>query len=344
MKKLRLTFLIGLISLMLVIQTAQAAWQALGWAVFREIVIDTAIDTVQDLFKDKVEPEEVEALNQRVSALDTQLAAYQKQGNYPSLEEFNTIKQLITSVNHMVNTMANRLGSVEKRVTQLEQEIALLRQALLTLPRTRNGNKGLKGIKNDPLDFKINSLYRAGGKGNFKPISKGSVLHSGDYYKIIFTPVEDSYVYIFQVDSANKLFRLFPIKGFGDVTVNHVNPVKGGKTYYVPSQHQSFELDEQTGIETIYFVAARQNDIVLDSQYQAISLAEQQNNLAKTQRVQVQLINSLRDGKGAKQRLVNDVAGVKTTWQEDGQYFSVLQKSLEEMCNGCVEILTFEHR
>ncbi len=120
MKKLRLTFLIGLISLMLVIQTAQAAWQALGWAVFREIVIDTAIDTVQDLFKDKVEPEEVEALNQRVSALDTQLAAYQKQGNYPSLEEFNTIKQLITSVNHMVNTMANRLGSVEKRVTQLE--------------------------------------------------------------------------------------------------------------------------------------------------------------------------------------------------------------------------------
>lgn len=334
-------FLIFLMNVTPVISAVQAAWQAPVWIVFQEIAIDTAIDVVQDLFKDTVEPEEVEALKQRVAELDAQLAEYQKQGNYPSLEEFNTVKQMISSVSNLVNSMANRLDSVERRVTQLEQDIALLRQALLVLPRK---DKGIKSIQDDPLDFQINYLYRLGGKGNFKPIGNGSVLHSGDYYKIIFTPLEDSYVYIFQVDSAKKLFRLFPIQGFGGVTVNHANPVKGGKTYYVPSEHQSFELDAQTGTETIYFIATRQNDIVLESQYQAFSLAEQQNNIAQTQQAQVQLLNTVRKGKGPKLRLVDDIANAKTTWQENGRHFSVLHQYLAEMCNACVDILQFEHQ
>ncbi len=40
----------------------------------------------------------------------------------------------------------------------------------------------------------------------------------------------------------------------------------------------------------------------------------------------------------------SDPAASTTSWQEDGQPFSVLQRSLQEMCNGCVNILTFQHR
>ena len=321
------------------LQTAQAAWQSLAWNAFREIALDTAIDVVQDLFKDKVTPEEVARLKQRVSELDSQLAAYQTQHQEgSSAAEFHTIKQMIAGLNSMVNTMANRLDSVEDQVATLEQEVAALRQTLLTLPRNM---KGIAGIIDDKptLAFKIDYVYLAGGKpGPFKPITTGSVLHSGDYYKIAFTPIEDSYVYIFQVDSANKLFRLFPMEGFGGVTVNNFNPVKGGTTYIIPAPDKSFELDAQTGPETIYFVAARQHDVVLESQYQALQLAEQQKNLVRTQQAQAQLIKTMRDSKGPKRIKADTVAGTSKTGQTD------LRQNLANMCNGCVDIVTFEHQ
>jgi hypothetical protein len=58
-----------------------------------------------------------------------------------------------------------------------------------------------------PLNFKLNYVYRPGGKGDLKPLIEGSKLNSGDHYKIKFTPAEDSYVYIFQVDSSQAIYR-----------------------------------------------------------------------------------------------------------------------------------------
>jgi len=322
------------------IPTAPAAWQALAWVGLKEIALDTAIDALQDLFKETVTPAEVAALNQRVSVLDAQLVEFQQQGNYPSLEEFNTIKQLVTGVSRMVKVMGERLDSVEQRVTLLEQEIAQLRQILLTFS---NKNNELTNTFTQSLDFKIDYLYRVNGKGDYKPLTHESVLQAGDYYKIIFTPTVDSYVYIFQVDSANKLFRLFPLQGFEGAATNQVNPVKGGQTYYVPAPHQSFELDEQVGTETIYFIATQQADIVIENQYQAWLLAEQQNQLAKTQQLQAQLLKTLREGKGPKKRLANETA-TPITWQEEGEDFSILQQYLKKMCNECVDTLTFKHQ
>ena len=333
-----------LILLQFSVNTTQAAGPAIAlkvaWDVVKALAVDTAIDAVQDLFKDRVEPADVEALRQRIDELEQQLVTVQNQGNYPSMAEFNAVQQIVTGLGNMVETIGTRLDSVEQRLAALEKDLIAIRQPLLILPR----EKGQKAIQTEPLDFKINYVYRTGGEGNFKPLTDGGVLHSGDYYKIIFTPVEDSYVYIFQVDSANKLFRLFPIQGFNNVTVNHRNPVKAGQTYYIPSKHQSFELDEQTGPETLYFVATRQDDVILNQHYQALQLSEQQHNLAKQQQIQVQLVKTLRENKGPKQRLQNDVQGIKTIWQENGQPFSVLQQTLQDMCNGCVDILTFEHR
>ncbi|EDN69993.1 secreted protein [Beggiatoa sp. PS] len=334
-----------LIGFIFSINTAQAVGPAIAvvaWDVVKALAIDTAMDAVQDLFKDRVEPTEVDALRQRIAELEQQLVVVQNQRNYPSMAEFEAVQQIVTSLGNMVETLDTRLDSVEQRLGALEQHVAALRQPLLVLPR--ENKTGPTIIKTEPLDFKINYVYRSGGKGPFKPLTDGGVLHSGDYYKILFTPIEDCYVFIFQMDSANKLFRLFPIQGFDNVTVNHVNPVTAGQTYYIPSKHQSFELDEQTGPETIYFVATRQDDVILEKHYQAMQLSEQQHNIAKQQQIQGQLVNTLRESKGPKQRLQDDVDGIKTTWQEDGQAFSVLQQTLQDMCNGCVDILTFEHQ
>jgi len=98
------------------IKTAEAfAWQMLAWSAFKELAIDTAIDAIQDILKDKVTPQQVAALNQRVSELDTQLAIYKTQGNYPSNAEFNTVKQLLNNLDKIANTLAKRRCSSSLR-------------------------------------------------------------------------------------------------------------------------------------------------------------------------------------------------------------------------------------
>ena len=198
--------------------------------------------------------------------------------------------------------------------------------------------KGVAGIKNDPLNVEVKYLYRSTRKSSFKLLTNGSVLHSGDYFKIVFIPEENCQVYIFQVDSANKLFRLFPTQDFDGIKVKNANPVKAGKTYYIPGKHQSFELDQQTGLETIYFIAARQGEATLDleRQYQALLLAEQQNRIAQVQRIQVQLIITMRRSIKGVSQIVTDVEGVQAN--------TSLQQNLQEMCYGCVDILTFQHQ
>ena len=57
--------------------------------------------------------------------------------------------------------------------------------------------------------FKLNFFYRESAGGPSKPILPGSVLHSGDHYKIVFTPHRNGYVYLFQVDSHGQFFSYF---------------------------------------------------------------------------------------------------------------------------------------
>ncbi|MBE9562573.1 MAG: hypothetical protein IMF12_06900, partial [Proteobacteria bacterium] len=190
MKKLIIILLLVMPS----VQISQAALPVLAWTIIKELAIDTAIDAVQELFKDSVKPEDVAKLKQRIVKLEQQIALSQKQGNYPSTKEFNMVKQLVTNLTEIVNTLGTRLNSVEARISKVETELASLRQNLLNVSNSTKINK--------PLDFKINYVYRSSGKGNPKTLNNDGVLHSGDYYKIIFTPTENCYVYIFQLDSA----------------------------------------------------------------------------------------------------------------------------------------------
>lgn len=194
------------------------------------------------------------------------------------------------------------------------------------------------------LLFKINYVYRSGGKGPFQGLTNGSVLRSGDHYKIIFTPSQDCYVYIFQVDSANMIYRLFPMEQFGGVMVNNLNPVQAGQTYYLPAEKKSFVLDQQTGTERIYFLASRQRDMELERQYQQAFEAQQKQQDLDEQLHQIDLLLKQAMETHGVANVVSDPAETeKTTWEEAGQTFSVLQQRLENMCDGCVHALTFIH-
>ena len=51
-------------------QISQAALPVLAWTIIKELAIDTAIDAVQELFKDSVKPEDVAKLKQRITKLE----------------------------------------------------------------------------------------------------------------------------------------------------------------------------------------------------------------------------------------------------------------------------------
>jgi hypothetical protein len=194
-----------------------------------------------------------------------------------------------------------------------------------------------------PLNFKLNYVYRPGGKGDLKPLIEGSKLNSGDHYKIKFTPAEDSYVYIFQVDSSQAIYRLFPMHSFGGVTVNNLNPVRAGKTYHLPADDKSFQLDQQKGTESIIFLAFREPNQELEEQYEALVKARLSKDTAQAGKLQANIRGGFKTRGLAG--IVDDPAkqAEKVAWTETESFTMPVQR-LDNLCADCISLVTFEHR
>lgn len=189
---------------------------------------------------------------------------------------------------------------------------------------------------------KIIYAYRPGGKGEFKQLADGDTMHSGDHYKILFSPMIDSYVYIFQGDSSGWLYLIYPLESFKGVAVNHVNPVRKGSTYFVPAKDKSFRLDEQRGPERFYVLMSSQREVQLEQYYQQVVAARQQNKSYDMQQAQEQILEIIQ--KKGPLEVVSDATGAESaSWQEEGQAFSALWQYLEGACDKCAHILTFMH-
>ncbi|MGD8503737.1 MAG: DUF4384 domain-containing protein [Syntrophobacterales bacterium] len=193
-----------------------------------------------------------------------------------------------------------------------------------------------------PLSFDINYVYRQSALGELKPIKSGDVLHSGDHYKIIFTPDKDCYVYIFQVDSTGHFFQLFPMKSFRGVRVDNTNPVMQGTTYTLPRSDKAFMLDRQVGVERIYFIASNERNQELENLYRDWQGA--------TTRKQPKQAENAKDklNKYFKKRGIVVVApsdeSLRVSWEESGEAFSVVNQRLEELSEDNMHVLQFFHR
>ncbi|MDM8523250.1 DUF4384 domain-containing protein [Desulfococcaceae bacterium HSG8] len=131
----------------------------------------------------------------------------------------------------------------------------------------REGTSGraVKTPVNETVPMELKIFYRRGDRGVFENLRNRGTLNSGDLYKIVFRAAKDSYVYVFNADDTGRMHRLFPMKAFRGVTVNNFNPVKRGKTYYIPSPGKSFRLDTVTGEGKILFLAMKKPDKTLES-------------------------------------------------------------------------------
>jgi hypothetical protein len=96
-------------------------------------------------------------------------------------------------------------------------------------------------------------------------LTNESVLKSGTQIGISFQPESDCYVYIFWWDSSGQVGRLFPnpqlTEGSGEA--------RSGQTHWLPSKQGRhwYVLDNNPGIETIYFVASRQRNPKIETLY-----------------------------------------------------------------------------
>jgi hypothetical protein len=86
------------------------------------------------------------------------------------------------------------------------------------------------------------------------PLRNGQELSSDDRYFITIRPNQDSYFYVFQIDSIGKLDWLFPANSFSKDSSGR-NPVPAGAITKVPPADRAFYLDESLGVEHLYLVA-----------------------------------------------------------------------------------------
>ena len=193
------------------------------------------------------------------------------------------------------------------------------------------------------LDFDIKYVYRHKTESDFHTLTNDTILYSGDHYKIIFTPTEETYVYIFQQGSSGNIYRLFPMASFAGVTVNNTNPVLPGTEYHIPAKDKSFFLDNQTGTEKLYFITSRQRDQQLENQYQQVLVARGDKNANQTQLAQATLTKSIktRDPGGIESSATQ--TEIFTISDNDGREFSVIRDRLKS-CDGCRSEVTFQHK
>ena len=115
--------------------------------------------------------------------------------------------------------------------------------------------------KATPLSVDVAFVYVPAGDDRLLPLDNGAALKSGDHYKIIIKPDTDCFLYLFQVDSAGRLYMLFPLDDQGLTTAN---PVRTDTPYTLPGPEESFILDNQTGSEKIFLLATREKDPVVE--------------------------------------------------------------------------------
>jgi hypothetical protein len=97
-------------------------------------------------------------------------------------------------------------------------------------------------------------------ENKFVPVTHDTVLKSGDGMKMMVKLTKDCYVYLVYYDSGNELHLLFPY------SISQIqNDYKIDKTYYIPKGRYEMKLDEATGKEVFFLVAAGERLLDLEA-------------------------------------------------------------------------------
>lgn len=152
----------------------------------------------------------------------------------------------------------------------------------------------LRDVPSSVQDNKENVAFRwafgalVGKSRTLVPITRDTVLASGDEMKMYVELKKECYIYVIHSSSQGEIGLLFP-ESFGQFSGDY----KLGKNYFVPKGRTWFELDKNTGKETFYLLAASERLIELEAmigEYQSAA-TDKKADLAK------QIVAEIRDVK-----------------------------------------------
>lgn len=325
------------------------AAQAGNWQTFKREVFQLVEVVIQMVKQEEVPKGELTLVRDDVSRLEQKSYALQ----CPSPQECESLRYILAKLRTVVNFTPGAVFSVEQG-----KEIAILRQAahnfFTTVQQPVQASVAQQSAQATPtnashqtsaLQFSIGYAYKPGGKGDkFQDLRDGGVMHSGDHYKILFKATEKCYVYIFQADSANKIYGVFPLADFKGVALELKNPVQPNQVYIVPAKDKSFVLDNVHGTEQIYFLAFRQRDSELEQLYQEVVEAQNSGNARQVQLAQAKLAKAVTVTPKGVATVISDTAVTTQSVEKrtEENTISLLQQRLHT-CEGCVSVTTFHH-
>ncbi len=101
--------------------------------------------------------------------------------------------------------------------------------------------------------------WKQGVSTEWQPLNRKGYLRTGDYYKLVFRANREYYVYIFNIDSREMIYPLFPRPD-----IEYENPVIKDAILSIPEgKNHGFILDKNTGSEIIEFYVCEEENIRL---------------------------------------------------------------------------------
>lgn len=146
-------------------------------------------------------------------------------------------------------------------------------------------------------------------------LDDGDVLRSSDNYKFQVGCNLDCYAYIAQLDATGKMDPILP-----SAYVDSINPLSADSIYSLPGNDNWFYLDNNTGLEQVYFIFSKTPRDDIEEIFQ--QLTSENQNLKQVEKVSIQ----------EKMTLTRGIAGVRrgntqTVQQSNGstgQYISTV--------------------
>jgi hypothetical protein len=97
---------------------------------------------------------------------------------------------------------------------------------------------------------------------------------SADNYRLLFEPLESTYVYVFQLAPDDHLTKLFPSETYTPAQ----NPLPPGQAFRLPETPNWFYLGEGLGEERIFIIASTQRIVNLEHLYTQYSQADDETS------------------------------------------------------------------
>ena len=209
----------------------------------------------------EVPPEQIQAVDRLVKGGDSRA----KGGLFKSLKDFLSLDWMMQPMPVMVKSCAaalvvlfifSTLYIYYQQSTSLGVRMELVSKAS---PITTRGTTGDKEVE--------------------KIIKEGDTLYSNDFCRITFELGKNAYAYILYYDSKDTLKQLYPDPGA-------IIPQKimANTTYVIPPGEDSwFQLDEQTGEETVFMLASEKPLSNLKEVYPSLQGASREEVLTTLQ-------------------------------------------------------------